>query len=164
MVIFDTPPCLMLSDPILLGEKVDGILYLVGLGLVSRELAPQAVQRIRSTGVDVLGMICNQVTYPTRLNDYGYEYGYHYHYAYAGGYRYTYAKQRQSKAEEAKSAEQPSVDAETRRLVGNYANSADVQTRLGQDDTLAEDSSPIIAKAARPSIKRFLPRWGRGDR
>jgi succinoglycan biosynthesis transport protein ExoP len=83
IVIFDTPPCLMLADPILLGEKLDGILFLVGLGKVSRDLAPQAARRIKATGVDVLGLICNQVTFPTRLNDYGYEYGYYYHYSYA---------------------------------------------------------------------------------
>ncbi|MFZ0406663.1 MAG: AAA family ATPase [Cyanobium sp.] len=86
IVLWDAPPCLMLSDPILLGEKLDGILFLVGLGRVSRELAPQACRRIKATGVDVLGLICNQVTFPTRLNDYGYEYGYYYHYAYAGTY------------------------------------------------------------------------------
>lgn len=83
IVLWDTPPCLMLSDPILLGEKLDGILFLVGLGKVSRDVAPQACRRIRSTGVDVLGLICNQINYPTRLNDYGYQYGYYYHYAYA---------------------------------------------------------------------------------
>jgi capsular exopolysaccharide synthesis family protein len=86
MVLWDAPPCLMLVDPILLGEKLDGILFLVGLGKVSREVAPQACRRIKATGVDVLGLICNQVTFPTRLNDYGYEYGYFYHYAYANNY------------------------------------------------------------------------------
>ena len=83
IVLFDTPPCLMLADPILLGEKLDGILFLVGLGKVSRRIAPQAVRRIKATGVDVLGMICNQVSFPTNLNDYGYEYGYYYHYGYS---------------------------------------------------------------------------------
>ena len=94
MVLFDSPPCLMLSDPILLGEKLDGILFLVGLGKVSRELAPQACRRIKATGVDVLGLICNQVNFPSRLNDYGYEYGYYYHYAYANqsGYSSNYGK------------------------------------------------------------------------
>jgi capsular exopolysaccharide synthesis family protein len=86
MILWDAPPCLMLADPILLGEKLDGILFLVGLGKVSREVAPQACRRIKATGVDVLGLICNQVTFPTRLNDYGYEYGYFYHYAYANNY------------------------------------------------------------------------------
>jgi len=97
IVLFDAPPCLMLADPILLGEKLDGILFLVGLGKVSRELAPQACRRIKATGVDVLGLICNQVNFPSRLNDYGYEYGYYYHYAYAtantpGRYGTTYGK------------------------------------------------------------------------
>jgi Mrp family chromosome partitioning ATPase len=73
----------MLSDPILLGEKLDGILFLVGLGKGNRMLAPQATRRIKATGVDLLGIICNQVNFPSRLNDYGYEYGYYYHYAYA---------------------------------------------------------------------------------
>jgi Mrp family chromosome partitioning ATPase len=73
----------MLSDPILLGEKLDGILFLIGLGKGSRILAPQASRRIKATGVDLLGVICNQVNFPSRLNDYGYEYGYYYHYAYA---------------------------------------------------------------------------------
>lgn len=94
IVLFDAPPCLLLADPILLGEKLDGILFLVGLGKVSRELAPQACRRIKATGVDVLGLICNQVSFPSRLNDYGYEYGYYYHYAYAnaGSYSSSYGK------------------------------------------------------------------------
>jgi capsular exopolysaccharide synthesis family protein len=90
IILFDTPPCSMLSDPILLGEKLDGILFLVGLGKGSRNLAPQASRRIKATGVDLLGIICNQVNFPSRLNDYGYEYGYYYHYAYA--YTDSYAK------------------------------------------------------------------------
>jgi polysaccharide biosynthesis transport protein len=91
IILFDAPPCLMLSDPILLGEKLDGILFLVGLGKVNRNLAPQAARRIKATGVDLLGIICNQVNFPSRLNDYGYEYGYYYHYAYA--YTDSYGKQ-----------------------------------------------------------------------
>ena len=86
IVLFDAPPCLMLADPILLGEKLDGILFLVGLGKVSRQIAPQASRRIQATGVDVLGIICNQVNFPSHLNDYGYEYGYYYHYAYSSSY------------------------------------------------------------------------------
>lgn len=88
IIVVDAPPCLMLADPILLGEKLDGILFLVGLGKVSRELAPQACRRIKASGVDVLGIICNQVNFPSRLNDYGYEYGYYYHYAYASASGY----------------------------------------------------------------------------
>jgi len=94
IILFDTPPCSMLSDPILLGEKLDGILFLVGLGKGSRNLAPQASRRIKATGVDLLGVICNQVNFPSRLNDYGYEYGYYYHYSYA--YKDSYADKNSS--------------------------------------------------------------------
>ncbi len=94
IVLFDTPPCLLLADPILLGEKLDGILFLVGLGKVSRQVTPQACRRIKATGVDVLGLICNQVSFPTNLNDYGYEYGYYYHYG--NSYTDSYGKKKKN--------------------------------------------------------------------
>ena len=92
--MFDSPPCLLLADPILLGEKLDGILFLVGLGKVSRQVTPQACRRIKATGVDVLGLICNQVSFPTNLNDYGYEYGYYYHYG--NSYTDSYGKKKKN--------------------------------------------------------------------
>ena len=94
IILFDSPPCLLLADPILLGEKLDGILFLVGLGKVSRRVTPQACRRIKATGVDVLGLICNQVSFPTNLNDYGYEYGYYYHYGNA--YTDSYGKKKKN--------------------------------------------------------------------
>jgi len=94
IILFDSPPCLLLADPILLGEKLDGILFLVGLGKVSRQVTPQACRRIKATGVDVLGLICNQVSFPTNLNDYGYEYGYYYHYGNA--YTDSYGKKKKN--------------------------------------------------------------------
>ena len=91
LVIFNTPPSLLLSDSVLLGEKVDGILYLVGLGRVGREMVPQAIKRLKLTGIDILGLICNQVKKPTHLNDYGYEYGYKCNYSYSR-YHDTYSR------------------------------------------------------------------------
>jgi succinoglycan biosynthesis transport protein ExoP len=79
LVLWDAPPCLMLADPILLGEKLDGMLFLVGLGKASRDLAPQACRRIRACGIPLLGLICNQVVPPSRLHDYGYDHGYFRH-------------------------------------------------------------------------------------
>lgn len=86
LVLFDAPPCLMLTDPILLGEKLDGLMFLVGLGVIAQDVVTQATRRVQAAGVDVLGVICNQATFPTRLNDYGYEYGYYYHYSFSGDY------------------------------------------------------------------------------
>ena len=81
LILVDTPPCLLITDASMLGEQLDGMLFLVGLGKVRGDMAPQACRRIEAAGVDLLGTICNQQILPTRLNDYGHDYGYVHHYA-----------------------------------------------------------------------------------
>jgi len=81
LVLFDTPPALPLGDPVLLAEHLDGLLFVVGLGCVNRELPLQAFERVRSTGVDVLGMVGNhpyRQVRRQRVHGYGYGYGYGY--------------------------------------------------------------------------------------
>lgn len=114
IILFDTPPALLLSDPVILGEKVDGLLYLVGLGRIDRTVAPQALKRVQASGVDVLGAIANQIEYPTSLNDYGYSYGYGYGYGYDGSsdrYSNTY---KTAAAMEEDSMDSKSSEAETK--------------------------------------------------
>jgi succinoglycan biosynthesis transport protein ExoP len=93
IVIFDTPPALQLSDPVLLSAHLDGLLFLVGLQRVDRSLPAEALKRIQRTRVDVLGVVANHVEEPTR-SSYAYGYGYSYGYGYGYGYgsRYGYAK------------------------------------------------------------------------
>ncbi len=88
VVIFDTPPTLLLSDPVLLAEHLDGLLFLVGLSRVNRDLPVQALQRVRDTGVDVLGVLANHPLRSTSIaNRYGYGVGgYRYGYGYGYGY------------------------------------------------------------------------------
>jgi succinoglycan biosynthesis transport protein ExoP len=78
MVLFDTPPSLALSDAVLLGEHLDGMVFLVSLMQVDRDLPIQALRRIRSSGVEVLGMITNQVAKTGGIDGYSYSYGYSY--------------------------------------------------------------------------------------
>ncbi|MEA5416547.1 GumC family protein [Synechococcus sp. BA-132 BA5] len=160
IVVVDAPPCLMLADPILLGEKLDGILFLVGLGKVSRELAPQASRRIKASGVDVLGIICNQVNFPSRLNDYGYEYGYYYHYAYASASGY------------AKGATEPpsgGFRSYVQRYRDGYINSAAansyISSRYNEDDPAsgppASNGGKLPGLTSLPPAERvtsYLPR------
>jgi succinoglycan biosynthesis transport protein ExoP len=76
LVIFDTPPALLLSDPVLLSDHLDGLIFLVGLSRVNRDLPAQALQRVRDTGVDVLGVLANQpVRSGSVARGYGYGYG-----------------------------------------------------------------------------------------
>jgi capsular exopolysaccharide synthesis family protein len=54
LILFDTPPCLLITDASMLGEQLDGMLFLVGLGAVSGDMAqslpPHRSCRHRSTG------------------------------------------------------------------------------------------------------------------
>lgn len=59
LVIFDTPPALGLADAALVAEHIDGLLMLVSLRRVPRDLPKQAIRRIRSAGAPVLGVITN---------------------------------------------------------------------------------------------------------
>ena len=93
LVIFDTPPALLLSDPVLMAEHLDGLLFLVGLSRVNRDMPAQAIQRVRDTGVDVLGVLANQparVSFLGKRYSYGYNYGQAYGYGYSYGYGYGY--------------------------------------------------------------------------
>jgi Mrp family chromosome partitioning ATPase len=56
-ILFDLPPALELSDPLLISEKLDSVLFVVSLEHVARELPEQALKRIKSTGTDVLGLV-----------------------------------------------------------------------------------------------------------
>jgi len=101
LVIFDTPPALLLSDPVLLAEHLDGLIFLVGLSRVNRDLPAQALKRLQDTGVDVLGVLANQ---PERRGSGNQRYGYGYGYGYGekGGYgAYAEASERREVADQA---------------------------------------------------------------
>jgi succinoglycan biosynthesis transport protein ExoP len=74
-ILFDLPPALELSDSLLISEHLDGILFLVSLGLVHRDLPAQALKRIQTTRTPVLGVVSNAVTSserqaPAMVNDF----------------------------------------------------------------------------------------------
>jgi Mrp family chromosome partitioning ATPase len=85
LVIFDTPPTLLLGDSVLLAEYLDGILLVLGIGHVNRELPAQVIQRLRDAGVDVLGLLANHVKAEARQESKTYGYGYGYGYVKSSG-------------------------------------------------------------------------------
>jgi len=89
LVVFDTPPALGLADAALVAEHCDGLMLLVSLSRVDRGLPREAVQRIRSSGAPLLGVITNAIKEENQGGAaYGYGYGkYGYGYGY-GGYGY----------------------------------------------------------------------------
>jgi capsular exopolysaccharide synthesis family protein len=86
LVIYDTPPILGLADAVLVAEHVDGLILLVSLNRVDRGLPKDAINRIRSSGASLLGLVTNAVKeettgssaygYGYSKSKYGYGYGY----------------------------------------------------------------------------------------
>jgi non-specific protein-tyrosine kinase len=74
VVLFDTPPMLMVTDAVLLAAKADGVLLLCEAGRTRRATAREAVERLRQVGANLLGVVLNRVS--LRGRDY-YGYGYY---------------------------------------------------------------------------------------
>jgi Mrp family chromosome partitioning ATPase len=98
LIVFDTPPVLGLADAALVAEHCDGLMLLVSLGRVDRGLPKESINRIRSSGAPLLGIVTNAIkeeregaaAYGYGYNKYGYgQYGYKYGSSYGyGGYGY----------------------------------------------------------------------------
>jgi len=91
LVLFDTPPALGLADAALVAEHCDGMMLLVSLDRVDRGLPREAVARLRSSGVPLLGVVTNAIKQEQQASSaygygkYGYgKYGYGYGYGYGG--------------------------------------------------------------------------------
>jgi len=60
-LVLDTPPILPTSDPLLLAPRTDGLLLMVKAGQVNRELVRKAIDQIRTTKANLVGVVLNQV-------------------------------------------------------------------------------------------------------
>ncbi|MCT0213193.1 MULTISPECIES: polysaccharide biosynthesis tyrosine autokinase [unclassified Synechococcus] len=84
LILYDTPPVLGLADALLVAEQLDGMVLLVSLARVDRALPRESIERIRSAGAPLLGILTNAIKEEKqRDNAYGYGYG-----RYGKGYGY----------------------------------------------------------------------------
>jgi len=75
IVIFDTPPSLVVTDASVLALETDGVLLIADAGRTRRTAAQQAVERLQQLEVRILGVVLNGVP-SDGLNGY-YYYQYH---------------------------------------------------------------------------------------
>ncbi|MCP9909351.1 polysaccharide biosynthesis tyrosine autokinase [Cyanobium sp. BA20m-p-22] len=59
LILFDTPPVLGMADTALLAQHLDGLILLVSLDGVDRNLPKESLARISSTGAPLLGLVTN---------------------------------------------------------------------------------------------------------
>jgi capsular exopolysaccharide synthesis family protein len=82
MVIFDSPPVAVVTDPVLLSTEVDATLMVVGVKKIDRKVLKSAWEKVRRGSGYCVGAVLNEFdpmnTY-TSYNYYTYKYHYYYH-------------------------------------------------------------------------------------
>jgi capsular exopolysaccharide synthesis family protein len=79
-IVFDTPPLLDVSDPLILATRVEGVVLVLRHGRASRDAAQHAMRLLASVRARVLGVVLNDVQ--------GGGAGYYRYYSYYGYYAY----------------------------------------------------------------------------
>jgi capsular exopolysaccharide synthesis family protein len=77
-VLFDSPPVLTVSDAMVLGPKIDGVILVVWGGKTPREALRRAKEKIDLMKIKTLGVVINNID--VREHDYYYQYQYYHYY------------------------------------------------------------------------------------
>ena len=75
-VLIDTPPVLPVTDSLVLGSMVDGLILVIDSGEIKVEMAREVKNQLVHAGANILGVVLNKV----RSEHHGYGYGYYYYY------------------------------------------------------------------------------------
>jgi Mrp family chromosome partitioning ATPase len=78
-VIFDTPPALSVTDPLIVGSLADGLVLVIRQGFCTRAMLLRAAEIFRDVEVKVYGFVLNGVD-PNLPEYYGYLGYYSYNY------------------------------------------------------------------------------------
>jgi capsular exopolysaccharide synthesis family protein len=77
-IIVDSPPIIPVSDPLLIADKVDGVLVVIKAGVTPREVTSRAINLLNNSGINLLGSILNDyenvLPYYYKDKYYGYSY------------------------------------------------------------------------------------------
>jgi hypothetical protein len=85
VVLFDSPPALVVTDAAILGTKVDGAMLVYDAGRTRRTEAQRAAGELRRVGARLLGAVLNRLS--GRRGGYYYYYRYYYYETGEGGRR-----------------------------------------------------------------------------
>ena len=85
-IVIDSPPVLAVSDSAIIGRLVDGIVLTLRPEKNRRRLVVRAVESFPPLGVNILGLVINNVDAEKSQGYYGYGYGYGYGYSYDYGH------------------------------------------------------------------------------
>lgn len=75
-VLIDTPPVMPVTDALIVGRFVDGMILVIASAEVKVEMARDVKNQLVNAGANILGAVLNKV----RSEHHGYGYGYYYYY------------------------------------------------------------------------------------
>lgn len=75
-VLIDTPPVMPVTDALIVGRFVDGMIFVIASAEVKVEMARDVKNQLVNAGANILGVVLNKV----RSEHHGYGYGYYYYY------------------------------------------------------------------------------------
>lgn len=91
-IVFDSPPVIAVTDPVVLSRHVDGVVLVIKSLVTNRKAAKHSVKQLRDVGANLLGAVLNDIDIENR------EYGY-YHYYYYRKYGYYYGEREEGTAQ-----------------------------------------------------------------
>jgi len=87
VIIFDTAPCLLVSDSLIISKYADTTLFVVRSEITEKKLVEYAVKLNMDDKINNVAFVLNGINFK---NIYGYNYSYSYGYGYGYGYNYGY--------------------------------------------------------------------------
>ena len=79
-ILIDSPPITAVTDAVVLGKAVDGVVLVIRAGQTVREVAKNSVHQLHAVGANVLGAVLNAVDIGKDKYYYYYYYQYQYYY------------------------------------------------------------------------------------
>lgn len=77
ITIIDAPPLLLVTDALLLSQKVDGVIMVAETNQTKKEVFTKGIERLQQVNANILGTILNK--YPVNKSSY-YTYENYYYY------------------------------------------------------------------------------------
>ena len=96
-ILMDTPPVGVVSDVCVVGQQLDGVLFLVRQNYTEKESVARGIKQLEISGAKLMGFVLNGADknrnsrYYSRKYKYKSRYGY-YRYGYRYGYGYGYSR------------------------------------------------------------------------
>lgn len=84
-VIFDAPPISMVTDAAIIGNLVDGALFVIRSNYAATDAVKAATQQLQSAGVKILGVVLTRYNIKKSLKHSNYGYSYYSNYGYSYG-------------------------------------------------------------------------------